>query len=59
NRARSTDPKPGQIWQPLLGQSWLTSGELLPAHSRVSRHSAASGPIPLATWGCSQGRSTQ
>ncbi|KAL0149081.1 hypothetical protein M9458_055696, partial [Cirrhinus mrigala] len=33
NRARSTDPKPSQIWQPLLGQSWLTSGEPLPAHS--------------------------
>ncbi len=50
NRARSTDPKPNQIWQPLLGRIWLTSGKPLPAHSRVSRHSAVFGPIPLATW---------
>ncbi len=26
------DPKPSQIWQSLLGQSWFTSSEPLPAH---------------------------
>ncbi|KAL1279047.1 hypothetical protein QQF64_025720 [Cirrhinus molitorella] len=35
NRAGSTVPKPSQIRQPLLGQSWLTSGLPLPAHSRT------------------------
>ncbi len=49
SRARSAHPKPSQICQPLLGQSWLTFGEPLPEHSRVSRHSAATGPIALAT----------
>ncbi|KAL1268451.1 hypothetical protein QQF64_033814 [Cirrhinus molitorella] len=36
NRAGSTVPKPSQIRQPLLGQSWLTSGLPLPTHSRVA-----------------------
>ncbi|XDV36807.1 hypothetical protein PO909_006528 [Leuciscus waleckii] len=50
NQAESAHPKPSQIWQPLLGQSWLTFGELLPEHGRVSRHSAVIDPIALATW---------
>ncbi len=50
DRARSTHPKPSQIWQPLLGQSWFTFSEPLPEHSRVSRYSAATDPIALVTW---------
>ncbi len=34
----------------IMGQSWLTFGEPLAEHTRVSRHLATTGPILLATW---------
>ncbi|KAL1268544.1 hypothetical protein QQF64_033907 [Cirrhinus molitorella] len=55
NQARSTVPKPSQIRQPLLGQSWLTSGLPLPAHSRIDQFSKTA---VLTDWGLANIRDT-